>query len=176
MRAMLAGAMVVLGLTGCAQTQSDPTPSPTIPSASPILPSPTSTPSAPATPTTAAPATSSATRPAPEPTATSAGVAAFCDYLEETSGQQQQVEDPSQFVALVEGAVAVAPGAIAEDIAIYAESVRKLAQTVTAGPKQAARANQWLSDNEAAVAAAEANLDNYTQSVCGRPFITGEGG
>ncbi len=35
MRAMLAGAIVVLGLTGCAQTQSDPTPSPTIPSASP---------------------------------------------------------------------------------------------------------------------------------------------
>ena len=174
MKAMLAGAIVVLGLAGCTQTQSDPTPPTTVPSASPSLQSPASTPSAPATPTT--PATTSATKPSPKPTATGAGVTAFCDYLEKTSGQQQQVEDPSQFVALVEGAVAVAPGAIAEDIAIYAESVRKLAQTVTAGPKQAARANQWLSDNEAAIAAAEANLDNYTQSVCGRPFFTGEGG
>jgi hypothetical protein len=111
---------------------------------------------------------------APEPAATRAGTSAFCDYLDKTSGQQQQVEEPSQFVELVEGAAAVAPAAIAEDMALYLESVRRLAETVTAAPRKSERANQWLSDNEAAISAAEANVDTYTQSVCGRPFIAGE--
>ena len=69
----------------------------------------------------------------------------------------------------------MAPGAIAEDAALYAESVRALATTVTGSPKKAAQADAWLSENEDAIAAAEANLDSYSQSTCGLPFITGEG-
>ena len=117
---------------------------------------------------------------APSPTATKTkksqpGADAFCTYLEQTQGAQQQIEDPAQFVELVEGAAAVAPGAIAEDAALYVESVRALATTVTGSPKKAAQADAWLSENEDAIAAAEANLDSYSQSTCGLPFITGEG-
>lgn len=173
MRQLLVISVLTLAVAGCSQTESAPesTMTPVSPTAAATATqaTPTSEPTS-ATATTQAPMT-----PAPKPTATRAGTSAFCDYLKQTSGQQQQVEDPSQFVALVEGAAAVAPAAIAEDIALYVESVRKLAETVTSGPKKADRANQWLSDNETAVAQAEANLDSYTQSVCGRAFIAGEG-
>ena len=77
---------------------------------------------------------------------------------------------------MVNGALAVAPGAIRDDLVLYAQSVQKLADTVTAGPKKAAAADKWLSDNADAVAQAEANLNGYSESVCGVPFITGEGG
>ncbi len=104
------------------------------------------------------------------------GAGRVLHLLEQTQGQhQQQIEDPAAFVGLVEGAVAVAPGAIAEDAALYAESVRALATMVTGTPKQAAKADAWLTQNEDAIAAAEANLDSYSQSTCGLPFITGEG-
>ena len=173
MRAAVCAMVLAVGLAGCSQNDSAPqpevsastestVPSPTPTTPTPVAPSPTRT----ATPTT----------PAPEQNPTKAGAQAFCDYLEKTSGQQQQVEDPAQFVALVEGAVAVAPGSIAEDAQLYAESVRRLADTVSGGPKKAAKAEAWLTANEAAVAQAEANLNSYTESTCGRPFITGEGG
>ena len=159
-------------LVGCSQDNASPqpqdsqtiavSPEPTEPS---VITSPT------AVPTTTA---------APSPTATKTkksqpGADAFCTYLEQTQGAQQQIEDPAQFVELVEGAAAVAPGAIAEDAALYVESVRALATTVTGSPKKAAQADAWLSENEDAIAAAEANLDSYSQSTCGLPFITGEG-
>jgi hypothetical protein len=172
-----AGALVIafVALAGCSQTDSapEPTPSETFVTQSPS-PEPTATSEAPTvTPTSATP---SPTRASASATATQASTAAFCAYLKKTAGAQQQVEDPSQFVALVNGALAVAPGAIQEDLTLYAESVQKLADSVTASPKKAAKADQWLSDNEDAIAQAEANLNAYSESSCGRPFITGEGG
>lgn len=124
--------------------------------------------------TTAAP-TPQPTTPKPKNTTSGPGDTTFCDYLEQTSDAAQQVEDPTQFVKLVEGAQAVAPGAIADDLALYAQSVRKLAATVTASPAEAAKADKWLSRNDAAIQQAEANLNSYSESTCGRPFITGEG-
>lgn len=175
MRRLVVATVLLLAVAGCSETESAPAPEPSESAASPTAMA-TPTPVTPTSePTGSSPASQTPTAPRPEPTATRAGTSAFCDYLEQTSGQQQQVEEPSQFVALVEGAAAVAPASIAEDIALYVESVRKLAETVTAAPKKAERANQWLSDNEVAVAQAEANLDSYTQSACGRPFIAGEG-
>ena len=101
MKAMLAGAIVVLGLAGCTQTQSDPTPPTTVPSASPSLQSPARYPQC------SSHAHDSGHHECDETVTQThcdrCGVTAFCDYLEKTSGQQQQVEDPSQFVALVEG-------------------------------------------------------------------------
>lgn len=169
-----ASALIVLAiaLAGCSQTDSAPEPeiSPTVATQAPS-PEPSASTEAPsATPTTAA-----ATPTRASATATQASTAAFCAYLKKTAGAQQQVEDPSQFVDLVNGALAVAPGAIREDLALYAESVQKLADTVTAPPKKAAKADQWLSDNEDAINQAEANLEAYSESACGRPFITGEG-
>lgn len=166
--------ILAIGLAGCSQTDTatppaSPPATPTV-SATPVE-SPTQTPTTPA-PT----ATSAKPDPTSTPKPTGPGTNTFCAYLKKTSGAQQQVEDPSQFVALVNGALAVAPGAIAEDLALYAESVQKLADTVTAGPKKAAAANKWLTNNEAAISAAEANVNNYSQSVCGRPFISGEAG
>lgn len=114
-------------------------------------------------------------QPKPTPTASGPGDLSFCDYLEKTADAQQQVEDPGQFVTLVEGALAVAPGAIADDLALYAASVRKLAATVTAPPDEARKADRWLTRNDAAVQQAQANLNSYSESTCGRPFITGEG-
>ena len=163
---------VAMVLAGCSQDSTSPQPQ----DSATISVSPVSSKQTPVTsPTTAAPTST------PAPTATKSkkpqrpGADAFCTYLEQTQGAQQQIEDPAAFVDLVEGAVAVAPGAIAEDAALYAESVRALATMVTGTPKQAAKADAWLTQNEDAIAAAEANLDSYSQSTCGLPFITGEG-
>jgi hypothetical protein len=165
---LIAVAMLV---AGCSQdtTSPDPQDSGTVS----VTPAPTE----PASPT---PTTVPSSQMPPSPTATKTkksqpGADAFCDYLDQTQGAQQQIEDPAQFVALVEGAVEVAPGAIAEDAALYAESVRALAATVTGSPKEARTADAWLSENEDAIAAAQANLDSYSLSTCGLPFITGEG-
>ena len=163
---------VVTVLVGCSQDSASPQPedSATISvSPEPTQPSPVTSPTTQA-PTSAAPSPTATKTKKPQP-----GADAFCTYLEQTQGAQQQIEDPAQFVELVEGAAAVAPGAIAEDAALYAESVRALATTVTGSAKQAAKADAWLSENEDAFAAAEANLDSYSQSTCGLPFITGEG-
>lgn len=111
----------------------------------------------------------------PKPSATGAGDLTFCDYLQRSRDAAQQVEDPQQFVELVDGALAVAPGSIREDLALYAESVRKLATTVTGSPSQAAKADAWLSRNDAAVQQAQDNLNSYSLSTCGQPFLTGEG-
>ena len=136
-------------LVGCSQDNASPqpqdsqtiavSPEPTEPS---VITSPT------AVPTTTA---------APSPTATKTkksqpGADAFCTYLEQTQGAQQQIEDPAQFVELVEGAAAVAPGAIAEDAALYVESVRALATALSAC---------WLAVNTAlkAVTAGSGRLD-----------------
>ncbi len=174
MRAVVCAMVLAVGLAGCSQTDSAPEPDVSA-TTEPAEPSPAQTTPGTVTPTPTR--TPTPTTPEPDPgSTTKAGTTAFCDYLEETSGQQLQVEDPSQFVALVEGAVAVAPGAIAEDAQLYAESVRRLADTVTEGPKKAAKAEAWLTANESAVAQAEANLNSYAESTCGRPFITGEGG
>jgi hypothetical protein len=169
MKALLGALLLAAALAGCSQTESPPEPvdSATVPTATA-----TEATTPPPAPTTAAP-TSAA--PVPESPAGSSGDDALCAYLKKSSKAAQQVEDPAAFVALVEGAQAVAPGAIEEDLALYAESVRKLAILVTGSPKQAAKADAWLAENEDVVAGAEANVDNYSQSVCGRPFITGEG-
>jgi hypothetical protein len=115
------------------------------------------------------------TEPAPQPSATGKGDATFCDYLASTSAAQQQIEDPAELVRIVEGAQAVAPGAVSEDLALYVQSVRKLALTVTGTPEQAAKADAWLTRNDSAVMQAETNLNSYSESVCGTPFIAGEG-
>ncbi|MCU0297648.1 MAG: hypothetical protein MUF33_03900 [Candidatus Nanopelagicales bacterium] len=170
MRALLGTLVLAAALAGCSQTESAPEPvdSATVSTA----PAPTAASTPPRAPTTAVP-TSAA--PVSESPAASSGDDAFCAYLKKSSKAAQQVEDPAAFVALVEGAQAVAPGAIEEDLALYAESVRKLAILVTGSPKQAAKADVWLAENEDVVASAQANVDNYSQSVCGMPFITGEG-
>lgn len=172
MRRLAALVVITLAVTGCSQTGSSPEPgiSETIATAEA-----TATPSVePATPepTTAAPSPSAT---ATKKKQTKPGTTSFCKYLKQSYGAQQSVEDPEQFVQLVNGALAVAPGAIQEDLALYAESVQKLADTVTAGPKKAAAADAWLSENEDAIRQAEANLNAYSESVCGLPFITGEG-
>jgi hypothetical protein len=173
MKHLIAVTAVALALAGCTQTDSAPEPAISQTIAASDAPSPVESPTPQAT--TKSPS-QEPTTPAPTPKATKPGTTSFCKYLKQTAGAQQQVEDPAQFVALVNGALAVAPGAIQEDLALYAESVQKLADTVTAGPKKAARADQWLSENEDAIDQAEANLNAYSESVCGQPFITGEGG
>ncbi len=167
----LIGLLLCAGfLAGCSQTESAPEPVDTgTVSEAPASESPTPEPSTPVA------ATSPTVKPSKSPEQPKAADTTFCAYLKKTSGAAQQVEDPTQFVALVEGARAVAPGAIEEDLALYAESVRKLALTVTGSPAQAARADAWLADNEDVISAAEANVNNYSLSVCGQPFITGEG-
>jgi hypothetical protein len=169
-------ALVLLALAGCSQTDDEPQAGS---SGTVAVESPTIRPSAPPTQTpTTAPVSPTAPKPTtPQPAATSngPGETTFCDYLEQTAGAQQQVEDPAQFVKLVKGAQAVAPGAIADDLALYAQSVQKLADTVTADAQTAAKADRWLARNEAAITQAEANLNSYSESTCGRPFITGEG-
>ena len=60
-------------------------------------------------------------------------------------------------------------GAIAEDIAIYAESVRKLAQTVTAGPEGCCSRKTSGLRQRGRHRRGGSEFDNYTQSVCGRP-------
>ncbi len=167
--------MALLALGGCSQTTTTPDTdsSGTVAVPSPESPTPVPSPTT-AEPSTAAPTATATTR-TPKPQTSGPGDLTFCEYLEKTADAQQQVEDPAQFVALVEGAQAVAPGAIADDLALYAQSVRKLALTVTGTPEQAAKADRWLSRNDAAVQQAQANLDSYSESACGRPFITGEG-
>ena len=170
MKAMI-GVLLFAGvLAGCSQTESAPEPvdSATV-SQLPQSQTPTPEPSTPAV------TTSPTVKVSKSPIEQKAADTTFCAYLKKASGAAQQVEDPTQFVALVEGAQAVAPGAIEEDLALYAESVRKLALTVTGSPKQAASADAWLAQNEDVIAAAEANVNNYSLSVCGQPFITGEG-
>lgn len=166
--------IALVALAGCSQndepkaeiTGSVAAPSPVETTEEPSTPTPTQT--------TAAPAPT-ATTPKPKNTSTGHGDATFCDYLAKSADAAQQVEDPAQFVALVEGAQAVAPGAIADDLALYVQSVRKLALTVTGSAAEAAKADKWLSRNDAAVQQAEANLNSYSESTCGQPFITGQG-
>jgi hypothetical protein len=166
--------LALLALAGCAQNDDAPQAESTgTVTVAPSSPEPTPTPTT-TEPTTAAPTPAPTTR-SPKPQASGPGDTTFCGYLEQTAGAQQQVEDPAQFVALVEGAQAVAPGAIAEDLALYVQSVRKLALTVTGSPEEAQKADRWLARNDAAVQQAQANVDSYSQSACGRPFITGEG-
>lgn len=158
------GLAAVVVLAGCSQTQSSPQASTTPTSVitgepTPSAPSPRVTKSVTATP--------SATRIVPS-------TEAFCDYLEQTAEAQQTVEDPQAYVRLVTGAQAVAPGAISDDLALYAQSAKKLAVTVTGSPEEAAKADAWLTRNEAAVGQAEANLNAYAESTCGRPFVAGE--
>lgn len=165
-------AVALLALAGCGQgdqpsaESSAVVESPTVAESS-SAPTPSVTQSVAPTP--------SVTSAKPTPTTEGPGDESFCGYLEKTADAQQQVEDPAQFVALVEGAQAVAPGAISEDLALYVTSVRKLAATVTGSEEEMMRADRWLTRNEAAVAQAEANLNSYTESTCGRPFILGEG-
>jgi hypothetical protein len=167
--------VALLTLAGCSQGSDTPEAqsSGTVGVTSPASPTPTPTPTT-AGPTTATPSAAATTR-TPKPQSSGPGDLTFCEYLEKTADAQQQVEDPAQFVALVEGAQAVAPGAIADDLALYVQSVRKLALTVTGTPAEAAKADKWLSRNDAAVQQAQANLNSYSESTCGRPFITGEG-
>ena len=172
-KTLLAAALLVLA--GCSQTADEPQAGT---SGSVSVPSPVETTVAPTSPTlepTTAAATPTPTTPKPKDTATGPGDTTFCDYLEKTADAAQQVEDPAQFVKLVQGAQAVAPGAISDDLALYALSVRKLAQTVTGTPAEAAKADKWLSRNDAAIQQAEDNLNSYSESTCGRSFITGEG-
>jgi hypothetical protein len=128
------------------------------------------------------PSESPATRISVDPSATSsktaraAGDEALCDYLEGTATEQQQVEDPRDFVELVENAAELAPGAIAEDARLFAQSADKLATAITGTAEQAEAANRWLERNAERIDQAQVNLDAYTESVCGRPFITGEDG
>lgn len=171
-------ALVLVGVAGCSSGTSEPGAGQSgtiaVPSASQTAaPAPASTtPSATLKPSSESrPATS-----APAPSApTGKGDTTFCDYLASTAAAQQQIEDPNELVKLVAGAQAVAPGAISEDLALYAQSVKKLALTVTGSPDQAAKADAWLSRNDAAIAQAELNLNSYSESVCGTPFIAGEG-
>jgi hypothetical protein len=171
-------AIVLIGVAGCSSGSSEPGAGQSgtiaVPSASETtaLSPAATTPSATLNPSSEArPATS-----APTPAAsTGKGDTTFCDYLASTAAAQQQIEDPDELVKLVEGAQAVAPGAISEDLALYAQSVKKLALTVTGSPDQAAKADAWLSRNDAAIAQAELNLNSYSESVCGTPFLAGEG-
>lgn len=167
--ALLTVLIAGVALAGCSQSQtaSEPSASVSVPKPKPSMTT--------AAPTTAPATTAAPTSAAPTQSASSAvpGDKAFCNYLKKTQGAQQIVEDPTQYVALVEGAAALAPGAIAEDAALYAESARKLAVTVTGSQSQAAKADQWLSENSDAVDQAEANLNSYAESTCGVPFISG---
>lgn len=171
-------AVVLVALAGCSSGDSEPgagssgtVAAPTAnesraPSPAATTPSATLNPSATARPASSAPA-------APSPSGK--GDVTFCDYLASSAGAAQQIEDPAELVKIVQGAQAVAPGAISEDLALYVESVKKLALTVTGSPEQAAKADAWLSRNDAAITQAETNLNSYSESVCGTPFIGGEG-
>lgn len=170
--------LVVLLAAGCSQSESAPEPvtSGTVAVPTPSEPAPATPTQAPATPSPVATAASPTAEKTPEaPKATGPGDLTFCDYLEQNASAAQRVEDPTQFVELVDGALAVAPGAVRDDLALYAQSVRKLALTVTGSPAQAAKADAWLSRNDAAVQQAQDNLNSYSLSSCGQPFITGEG-
>lgn len=169
-----AGLVIVAAvlLAGCSQNTTSPPAQQSESSVAQSTPAPSPTSAAPTQATTTPAATPTATKRSTTP---APGTDAFCAYIKKTAGAQQRVEDPQQFVDLVEGALAVAPGAIQEDLALYVESVRKLALTVTGSPDEAAKADAWLTRNEDAIAQAEVNLDAYSQSTCGRPFITGEG-
>ncbi|MFN8184368.1 MAG: hypothetical protein U0R23_08105 [Candidatus Nanopelagicales bacterium] len=169
-----AGLLIVAAvvIAGCSQNTTSPPPDSPEPSVALSTPAPSPTSVAPTQAATTPAATPTQTKP---PATPAPGTDAFCAYLKKTAGAQQRVEDPQQFVDLVDGALAVAPGAIQEDLALYAQSVRKLALTVTGSPAEAAKADAWLTRNEDAINQAEANLDAYSQSTCGRPFITGEG-
>lgn len=112
---------------------------------------------------------------APDSPAADPAVTAFCDYLESTAQEQLQVEDPMDFVELVEGAAQLAPPAVADDATLFALSIRKLALAIVGDAGQSRAANRWLERNDAEVRRAEADLEAYTQQACGRPFITGEG-
>lgn len=167
---IILAAVAAVTLGGCSQSQtsSQPSASPEVTSEQPETSMPTSTTST--TPSGSATSSKAPTQPADNvPNDKN-----FCAYLKKTQGAQQQVEDPAQFVTLVQGAAMLAPGAISEDAALYAESAQQLALTVTGTPKEAAKADKWLTANQAAVDQAEANLNSYAESTCGVPFIAGE--
>lgn len=164
-----ATALVLLSACSQSQTSSQPSASPMATTAMPE-------------PSMSEPSTGAAS---PDNTATGSAVPsqsvtappsdkAFCNYLKKTQGAQQLVEDPDQYVALVQGAAQLAPGSIAEDAALYAESARQLALTVTGDAKESAKADKWLNANQGAIDQAEANLNSYAESTCGVPFISGE--
>lgn len=171
--------LTLIALAGCSSSGSEPDAGSSgtvaVESATPSAPelsqSPTELPSA---PVTTAPATQPATK-TPKPVATGAGDVTFCDYLAQNADAAQLVESPEQFVELVQGALAVAPGSIRDDLSLYADSVEKLATTVTGSAAEAKKADAWLSRNDAAVQQAQDNLNSYSLSTCGQPFITGEG-
>lgn len=160
---IIAGLSLVLVLAGCSQTQTS-----TEPTASPAQSTPA--PSTPAPTQSAAPTSS----PTAEPTPSAPSTEAFCNYLEDTAEAQQSIEDPAAYVQLIAGAQEFAPGAISDDLALYVTSTKKLALTITGTPEEAQKADAWLTRNEAAVEQAEANLNAYTESTCGRPFTIGE--
>lgn len=163
---IIAGLTLALVLAGCSQAQTT-----TQPPATPAQSTPA--PSTPA-PSTPAPTQSAAASGSSTPTPEAPSTEAFCDYLEDTAEAQQSIEDPTAYVQLIAGAQAVAPGSISDDLALYVTSTEKLALTITGTPEQAAKADAWLTRNEAAVEQAQANLDAYTESTCGRPFTIGE--
>lgn len=170
---------VLAALAACTSSTESEEPTPTVSESQVASPTISVSPETTAPPSS--PASTPTPTPTPTPTATSgatsgAGDEAFCDYLERTAGAQQTVEGPEQYVALVAGAQAVAPGAIADDLALYVTSARKLALTITGSASEAEKAQKWLNRNAEAVNTAEANLNGYAESTCGRPFLTGEGG
>ena len=171
--------IAVIALAGCSETTDEPGGGTTATLAveSPTSPVRTQTPTQPPTTPDSTQAPATTTAPAtqrPKPASTVPGDLTFCDYLERSRDAAQQIEDPAQFVQLVEGAAAVAPGSIREDASLYAESVRKLALTVTGTPAQAAKADAWLVRNDAAIQQAQDNVNSYSLSTCGQPFLTGE--
>ncbi len=172
-------AVVLVGLAGCSSTESEPDAgssatieAPAVPTSAAPSPDATTPEAIGQVTPTSEPATS---EPVTQPSPTGKGDTTFCDYLASTAAAQQQVEDPDELVKIVEGAQAVAPGAVSEDLAVYVQSVKKLALTVTGSPDQAAKADAWLTRNDAAITQAETNLNSYSESVCGTPFLTGEG-
>ncbi len=169
--------LALLALVGCSSSDGEPDAgsSGTVAVATPSAPTRAATPTEqPSTPATTAPATQPASK-TPKPAVSGAGDLTFCDYLAQNADAAQLVESPEQFVELVQGALAVAPGSIRDDLSLYALSVQKLATTVTGSPAEARRADAWLSRNDAAVQQAQDNLNSYSLSTCGQPFITGEG-
>ena len=169
--------LALIALAGCSSSDGEPDAgsSGTVAVATPSPPTQAATPTEqPSTPATTAPATQPATK-TPKPAVSGAGDLTFCDYLAQNADTAQLVESPEQFVELVQGALAVAPGSIRDDLSLYAQSVEKLATTVTGPPVAARKADAWLSRNDAAVQQAQDNLNSYSLSTCGQPFITGEG-
>lgn len=170
--------LALIALAGCSSSDNEPDAgsSGTVAVTTAPAPTQTQTPTEqPTSPATTAPATTQPQTKTPKPAVSGAGDVTFCDYLAQNADAAQLVESPEQFVELVQGALAVAPGSIRDDLSLYADSVQKLATTVTGSPAEARKADAWLSRNDAAVQQAQDNLNSYSLSTCGQPFITGEG-